>query len=409
MPDRIVKDNDQSWRCIYRSYLQTSLISPDTSQGTMQLEQIQTPTLLLDPVRTLRNIHRLVQKTQLQGVSFRPHFKTHQSHEVGRWFREAGVDKITVSSIGMAQYFATDGWEDITIAFPVNIRQIEAIRELAAKIRLGLLVLDPVTITVLGQNLKHPVTIWIKVDVGTHRTGLEPTSTSIIDQCLEAIRKFPALQFGGFLAHAGHSYRSRSKEDVQQIYDSSLRILMDLKQRYISAWPDLRISLGDTPGSSMVDHFGSVDELRPGNFVFYDLMQQQIGACDADDIAVAMACPVVAVHPERLQWIIYGGAIHFSKDAIKLDNGQICYGRMVEPIEESWSVQNMNLLPYITSLSQEHGVVQCTPETFTLCKPGDLSLWLPVHSCLTADAMGSYLTTKGTVIDHYRGIRNVEA
>lgn len=373
----------------------------------MQLEQIQTPTLLLDPVRTLRNIDRLVQKAQLQGVTFRPHFKTHQSHEVGRWFREVGVDKITVSSPGMAEYFAADGWEDITIAFPVNIRQIEAINELASRIRLGLLVLDPVTITALGQNLTHPVTLWIKVDVGTHRTGLEPSSTSIMDQCLEVIRTFPALQFGGFLAHAGHSYRSRSKEDVQQIYDSSLRILMDLKQRYISTWPELRISLGDTPGTSMVDHFGPVDELRPGNFVFYDLMQEQIGACTADDIAVAMACPVVALHPERLQWIIYGGAIHFSKDALKLDNGQICFGRMVEPKEDSWSVENTNRLPYIISLSQEHGIVQCTPETFSLCKPGDLSLWLPVHSCLTADAMGRYVTTDGKHVDHYR-IRNGE-
>lgn len=368
----------------------------------MHLEAIQTPKLLLDPTRTLRNIHNLVHKTQLQGVTFRPHFKTHQSHEVGRWFREAGVDRITVSSVGMAQYFAADEWEDITIAFPVNIRQVVAIQELASRIRLGLLVLDPVTITALGQSLTHPVTLWIKVDIGTHRTGLDPAATSIIDRCLEAIEKFPLLQFGGFMAHAGHTYRSRSKEEVQKIYDSSLRILMELKQRYISAWPQLRISLGDTPGASMVDHFGSVDELRPGNFVLYDLMQQQIGACVANDIAVAMACPVVAVHPERLQWIIYGGAIHFSKDAIKMDDGHMCFGRMVEPNEDSWSVENTNRLPFITSLSQEHGVVQCTPETFGLCKPGDLSLWLPVHSCLTADAMGGYVTTTGQHVDHYR-------
>jgi len=33
-----------------------------------------------------------------------------------------------------------------------------------------------------------------------------------------------------------------------------------------------------------------VDEIRPGNFVFYDLMQYRIGSCSVGQIAVAMAC-----------------------------------------------------------------------------------------------------------------------
>ena len=31
-------------------------------------------------------------------LSFRPHFKTHQSAEIGSWFRDFGVTRITVSS-----------------------------------------------------------------------------------------------------------------------------------------------------------------------------------------------------------------------------------------------------------------------------------------------------------------------
>ncbi|MBK8833071.1 MAG: hypothetical protein IPN60_19900 [Saprospiraceae bacterium] len=190
--------------------------------------------------------------------------------------------------------------------------------------------------------------------------------------------------------------------EVQRIYDHALAALLDLKKKYLSVFPAISISLGDTPGASMVERFGLVDELRPGNFVFYDLMQEEIGACQMDDIAVAMACPVVAVHPERKQWIIYGGAIHFSKDFLLMEDGRKCFGRMVNVTDHSWSAADTMNNPYLISLSQEHGVVQCTDQNFDLCRPGDMSLWLPVHSCLTADAIGAYINTVGTPIDHYR-------
>lgn len=92
----------------------------------------------------------------------RPHFKTHQSKTVGHWFREVGIDRITVSSAGMAGYFAADGWQDITIAFPVNVREMETIVDLSSKVDLGLLVVDAWPIDILGQNLRNPYYLALK-------------------------------------------------------------------------------------------------------------------------------------------------------------------------------------------------------------------------------------------------------
>jgi len=368
----------------------------------MKPETLTQPTLLLDEERCRANIQRMWNKVSQQGIQLRPHFKTHQSWAVGHWFRDMGIDTITVSSVGMARYFERDGWQDISIAFPVNIRQMNEINELAAKIKLGLLVVDHSGVEALGHQLHHPVLIWIKIDVGTSRTGLMADDIVALDKIVDALRKYPHLHFAGFLAHAGHSYHARSVTEVQRIYDQALAILMELKARFISTFPDIMISLGDTPGASMVTQLGPVDELRPGNYVFYDLMQYEIGACHLEDIAVAMACPVVAVHPERKQWIIYGGAIHFSKDYLSLPDGNKCFGRMVALNGTSWSTAQTSESPYLISLSQEHGIVQCTDQNFELHKPGDLTCWLPVHSCLTADAMGAYVTTDGRAIDHYR-------
>lgn len=368
----------------------------------MLQDSLTRPTLILDEQRCKANIFRMCSRAAEQGILLRPHFKTHQSRMIGGWFRHLGIDKITTSSVGMARYFAEDGWDDITIAFPVNIRQSDEIAELSSRVRLGLLVLDEATTEGLGKILRHPVSIWLKMDVGTHRTGIDPAATMEIDKILRRIDQYPHLEFSGFLAHAGHSYHGRSVTEVQRIYDHSLAQLIALRNQYINAYPGLKISLGDTPGASMVTSFGPVDELRPGNFVFYDLMQEEIGACTLDEIAVAMACPVVAVHPERKQWVLYGGAIHFSKDYLSMQDGRKCFGRMVDYDGSTWQVKNTGDNPVIISLSQEHGIVQCTDMNFTRCQPGDISFWLPVHSCLTADAMGGYITTKGLSVDHYR-------
>ena len=102
---------------------------------TMKLDSlIEKPTLLLDKARALNNIERMAGKAARSEVRLRAHFKTHQSAEIGQWFRPYGVSTITVSSVDMALYFAEHGWNDITIAFPVNLRQIRTINMLARQV-----------------------------------------------------------------------------------------------------------------------------------------------------------------------------------------------------------------------------------------------------------------------------------
>src|SRR5512140_3613959 len=115
-------------------------------------EDIVKPTLLVDESRVRGNIARMAEKARRQGVRFRPHFKTHQSVEIGEWFREEGVHQITVSSLDMAEYFAAAGWDDITLAFPVNLRQLPGLSSLAWRVRLGLLIESPESAAALANE-----------------------------------------------------------------------------------------------------------------------------------------------------------------------------------------------------------------------------------------------------------------
>ena len=373
-----------------------SIDSMTRSSDTMDLP-IERPTLLLDRERVLRNISRMVEKARASGVSLRPHFKTHQSATVGEWFRSAGVDRITVSSVDMAIYFAAHGWTDITIAFPVNVRQIHRINELASRIQLGLLVESLETVETLNEQLSHPVDLWIKIDTGYGRTGIKWSDADTVVAVARAIAASQQLHFRGILYHAGHSYKARSPHEVAAVYHESTSRMRALQTQLNQAgFDDVAVSMGDTPTCSVVERFEGVDEIRPGNFVFYDLTQLAIGSCTEDDIAVALACPVVAKHVERGELVVYGGAVHLSKDVLPLPDGRKCYGQVALPAGRGWGP--LQEAVYVTAVSQEHGIITAPAAFIEQLHIGDLLMIVPVHSCLTADVMKRYLSLDGELI-----------
>ncbi len=360
------------------------------------------PTLLLDKQKCLNNIKKIVDKTKRSNVSLRPHFKTHQSKEIGQWFRAKGVNQCTVSSLKMADYFAADGWNDITVAFPLNHLEVDLINELANKIKLNLLVSQSGVLPQLLKQLAHKVCVLIDIDTGYHRSGIAPDDKNEIEKIINEIRSSDLLTFEGFLSHAGHTYPCKSKHGVEKIYREEVRLLNDLRDEHKTEFPELKLSIGDTPAASIVESFEGVDEIRAGNLVFYDLTQSAIGSCSINDIAVALACPVVANYPERNEIVIYGGGVHFSKDVLIDEKGKKVFGFVVLLGEEGWILPPTGM--YVKSLSQEHGIISTADNGATSCRPGDVLGVLPVHSCLVADAMGSYLTLDGQKIEMMPGL-----
>ncbi|MDZ7660292.1 hypothetical protein [Fodinibius sp.] len=119
------------------------------------MQKLTSPTLLLDNDICKVNIKRMAEKANRHNLRFKPHMKTHQSIRVGNWFKDVGVSAITVSSIDMAKYFAEDGWQDITIAFPCNIGRVQELNELAQNISLTLLINKQETANYLEKHLNN--------------------------------------------------------------------------------------------------------------------------------------------------------------------------------------------------------------------------------------------------------------
>ncbi|MBU1369269.1 MAG: alanine racemase [Bacteroidetes bacterium] len=357
--------------------------------------KISKPTLLIDEKKVGLHILEMLKKAAANNAVLRPHFKTHQSGLVGQWFRQLGVKAITVSSVTMAQYFALHDWKDILIAFPVNLLEINAINQLAASVSLQLLLEDKAVAAELSKQLSASVGVYIKIDVGARRTGIPMHEEARILALVKAIKELPNLELMGFLAHAGQHYHAGGGfPQIAQSTKEAAEVMGDLRRK--SGDQSLILSWGDTPSCSMLEVLEGFDEWRPGNFVYYDVMQYHIGACRLDEIAVAVVCPVVAIHAERNEMVIYGGAVHFSTEFIAADQGFRLYGYLVKLNSDGWSDPIAGA--WLTGLSQEHGLVRLPKELLQQFKPGDLIGILPVHACLTVDAIGDQYTLMGQLV-----------
>jgi D-serine deaminase-like pyridoxal phosphate-dependent protein len=356
--------------------------------------EIVKPTLLLDKQRVLKNIEKMAGKAKASGARFRPHFKTHQSAEIGNWFRDFGVEAITVSSLDMAKYFADHGWTDITVAFIPNLPEIDKINHLASRVNLNLLVDLEQVLSDLDKKLDHPVGIWIKIDTGYHRTGVAWDDFDTIRALAQKSKDSPKFNFKGLLTHAGHAYKAVDISQILKIHtDMLLRMAVAKEHLEMSGIDTCEISIGDTPTCSLVDDFAGVDEIRPGNFVFYDLMQEKLQTCTKDQIAVAVACPVVGKYKDRNQIVVYGGAVHLSLASIPDKSGRPIFGYLT-------SLQDGTFGPIdrrapVISLSQEHGVIQVDDDVLRKVEIGDCALVFPVHSCLTCGLYSAYSILAG--------------
>ncbi|GMQ27529.1 alanine racemase [Algoriphagus confluentis] len=362
------------------------------------LDQITSPTLLIDEKITRTNIKRMADKAAAQGKKLVPHWKTAQSNQIGNWAKDYGIREVTASSIKLAEYLCGQGWDTIHIAFPFNIREIKKLDTLAVNQSLSVQIVSPVTAQKLADQLTQPVGFFIEIDAGYGRTGVHVSDFGTIEEILRIAKSTDKLKFRGFYLHPGHTYYT---PDKKKIYQQSIDALIMLKTKYSSEFPDLVTRLGDTPGCAVMEEFGDVDELGPGNFVFFDLMQAELGSCSKEDIAVCLAVPVVDINRERGEILVHGGGVHLAKDVLLDSSGNKNFGEVVSLLEKGWS-----LLPersYLKSISQEHGIVKASSTLLNQVQIGDLIGILPIHSCMTADCMGGYLSLDGKWIDHAEG------
>jgi len=360
------------------------------------LNEITSPTLLISEQKVRDNLRRMAERAERHGLALRPHFKTHQSAIVSEWLRDYGVREVSVTSLRMAREAAAAGWEGITVAMPLNPREIGGLSDLASKSAVSVFLTDPVTAATLAREATRPIRYFIEVDAGYGRSGVPIRA---VDTLRRIITAAGAEGFRGFYVHSGHTYDAVSSQQINEIHQKLLIAVAELRAAF-SEWEHLEIAIGDPPACSSQEDFQGITSIGPGNFVYYDLVQADLGVCQLADIAVCLAAPVVQVFPERGEAIIHGGWVQLGKD--QLSDGS--YGKVVLlGANGGWSIPTSVAGPRtsldassvagaaagakVIKLSQEHGTIRLPRNRLEQLQPGDLVGILPVHACATVHGM----------------------
>jgi D-serine deaminase-like pyridoxal phosphate-dependent protein len=352
---------------------------------TTRLAQLETPALVLDPVRMDRNIARMRERIQRQGVTLRPHVKTNKSIDVARRMLEQPFGPITVSTLREAEYFAAHGITDILYAVGITPNKLSHVLALRSNdIRLSI-ILDSCdaarAVTCAAHSAHATLDVMLEIDCDGHRSGLAPDSAELL-AVAEALRS-PQVNLAGVMTHAGSSYNCRSVDAIRAVAEQERAGAVHAANRLRAAGhPCPAVSVGSTPTATFADDLTGVTEVRAGVYVFFDLVMAGLSVCAVDDIALSVLTTVIGHQRDKGWTIVDAGWMALSRDrgtsSQQVDQG---YGLVCD-------IDGRVLADYtVSGANQEHGIISHRtgdPSRMLDLPVGTLLRILPNHACATA-------------------------
>ncbi|HEV8138376.1 MAG TPA: alanine racemase [Pyrinomonadaceae bacterium] len=373
----------------------------------MKLETLKTPGLVLDITKVKRNAAEMSRRIRQFGADLRPHIKTHKCIEVARIQTAGHSGAVTVSTLAEARAFATNGFSKITYAIPIEPGKFAEAIEISRDCELSLITDDvevPDQLNDAAKQANVHLNLFLKVDCGYHRCGVEPNNPLAIE-IPRRISSASNLRFAGILTHAGHSYNCQTKAEVLALAKHERDVMAGFAEGLRKeVGPVPIVSIGSTPTITSVDHLDGIDEVRPGNYIFFDAFQATLGSCSFGDCALTVLASVVHRDRARRKVIIDAGAIALSKDRGPVGLNPNCgYGRVLD-----LNGEDLNLT--VSEMSQEHGVIIANDEndendenTLDQLSVGSRVRVLANHSCLTAAQHSHYNVLEGEhVVDRWK-------
>ena len=251
--------------------------------------------------------------------------------------------------------------------------------------------------------------ILLKVDVGLGRCGVRPDSEEAV-RFAENIAGLAGIDFRGILTHAGQVYSAEGRgkserlarvKDISRLErDEMLRFAYRLVKSGIAV---KEISIGSTPTAWNFEQFPlisemgtlSITEIRPGNYVFHDRNQVNLGVAAPEQCALTVLATVVSrPAPDRV--ILDAGSKTISKESGAHGYGAVeGYGELFSCDPGRSPVAGAGP---VFGLSEEHDWVRVSPEC--PLQVGDVVQVLPNHACAAVNLSDFLLIAEnGIVVD----------
>ncbi len=352
----------------------------------MHINELDTPSILIDLDIMERNLERMARYSAESSVALRPHIKTHKIPELALKQVALGAVGITAAKPSEATVMSAGGLKDIFIAYPiVSAKKAETLLALSDTTTLAVSVDSAEAAECLARAAaarNYDLPILVEIDTGFGRCGV-PNAASAVELALK-IEKLQGAHFGGLMFYPGHMMVPLEEQNallpkVNAAVESSYEAL-------IKAGLTVNVvSGGSTPMALRSKEFSHLTEIRPGMYPLNDRNLVSGGFATLDDCAFSVMTSVISTAVSN-RVILDGGSKTFSSDRL-LTGNHLGHGVIVDDPDA-----------VLFGLSEEHGHIDISTSKRSY-KLGERLRIVPNHVCATINMHDTVYGIRGDYVE----------
>ncbi|MEX0763064.1 MAG: DSD1 family PLP-dependent enzyme [Dehalococcoidia bacterium] len=333
------------------------------------VEELDTPAIVVDLDVAEANIERLQSWANENGVSVRPHAKTHKSPYWAHKQIRAGAIGVCAAKVGEAEVLAAAGVPEVMIPNQViGPRKIARLVSLARTTRMIVAVDHADNVRDLSKaaaGAGAELGVIIEINAGMNRCGVEPEDAPAL---AKVINDAPGLRFDGVMGYEGHTVAIRDFEERKTEALRAMDRLTNAAKAIRAAGIDVKIvSAAGTGTYNITGTVEDVTELQCGSYIFMDGDYLQVFN-DFDPALSVLATVISRPAPDR-------GVIDMGMKSMSSDRG------MPAVLGVAGAT--------VTGLSEEHGKLSLEGEAQKL-RVGDRIHLRPMHGDTTINLHTHY-------------------
>ncbi|HEU4994865.1 MAG TPA: alanine racemase [Gemmatimonadaceae bacterium] len=336
----------------------------------IQINDLETPALLVDVDRMARNLDRGAEYARSHDILLRPHIKTHKSPALAHEQLERGAVGLTCATPYEAEVMS-EVCDDLLVMYPpVGAHRAARLAQLAERVKLTVALDSDVAASDLSRAARDAgstVRVLVEIDAGMHRVGVQSSADAVA--LGKRVADMPGLEVAGFAFYPGH-IRGPVGEHSPQLAAARALVAETRAAFKQEGLPVDVVSAGSTPTLWRTHELSGVNEMRPGTYVFNDRTTAEIGACTLDECALTVLATVVSTAVPG-QAVIDAGAKALGREPMRGGtSGGDGFGCL-------WSDSDV----IVKSMSEEHGILDLSRSTWQP-KVGDRVRVIPNHVCI---------------------------
>ena len=329
----------------------------------MDIEDLDTPSLVVDLDRMRKNMERMARFTKECGVALRPHVKTHKTPEIAKMQLAAGSQGVCLQKVSEVEVFAANGITDIfltnEVVVPDKLRRLARVAEAA---HVGIAVDNIEVAKTMGKVFTEAgveVGVYVDVDVGMHRCGVRAKEAPAL---AEVVSRQGGLVFKGLMGYEGNVIGAKSRKEQVRLSNAAMDSVVEAKKGVERKGIEVEeVSVGSSVSTWVNAKNPTVTEVQPGMYIFNDHVLVDRGVATWDDLALTVVATVMS-RPTGNRGVVDAGSKTFNFDT----------GLFPKPFEHKGVVME--------HFSEEHGWLRLSGEGRRL-KVGERMRFVPAHCC----------------------------